>query len=177
TVPDARVRGVAVACDARRNSDAFARDAAAVLAGRGFRVHLAPHPLPTPLLSFATAHLGACAGVIVTASHNPPADNGYKVFGADGAQIVSPFDVAVQDRLAAMPLDVGTLADPDASDLVTPWPDAVLDAYFARIAAVRVHRATGARIVYTPVHGVGRDPVLRALGAAGHTDIHVVPSQ
>jgi phosphomannomutase len=179
-VDDAKAKGVALAWDARRGSAIFAEDAARVLAARGFTVHLAPTPVPTPVLSFATPLLGAAAGVIVTASHNPADDNGYKVFGARGNQILAPVDTEVQAELAklagrAVPVDEATPLD----SLVRPWPASVVDTYFARIGAQRVHPEAGggARIVTTPLHGVGGPFLARALAEAGYRDVHVVPSQ
>ena len=97
TVPDAARRGVVIGYDARHKSDVFASDSARVFAAKGIRAMLFPHVVPTPVLAFATTHLGAATGVQVTASHNPPADNGYKVYWGDGPQIVPPLD----DEIAA----------------------------------------------------------------------------
>lgn len=176
-VPDARSMGVAVSYDARVNSEVFAQDAARVLAGRGFIVHLAPRATPTPLLSFATPALGAAAGVIITASHNPAADNGYKVFWTTGAQIIAPTDEGVRRAMEALSPEVPAPELDLVADQVRTWPMAVFDAYDQRVAALRVHRTTGARIVYTPMHGVGLVDVVRVLGQAGHQDLHVVASQ
>src|SRR5512134_773316 len=100
---DPRKQGVVLAFDGRHSSRTFAEDAAAVLAGLGIPVHLFVDPVPTPLLSFSVPRLGAAAGVTVTASHNPPADNGYKVYLASGAQLVPPFDEAIAAFIAEAP--------------------------------------------------------------------------
>ena len=104
TVPDAAERGLAIGYDARHKSDAFALDTAAVAAGMGMKALLLPAPRPTPVLAWSVPHLGAAAGVMVTASHNPPRDNGYKVYLDDGSQIVSPIDVAIAAAIDAVDL-------------------------------------------------------------------------
>ena len=123
--------------DARRNSDVFARDTAAVMTGAGIEALLLPSALPTPVLAFAVRELEADAGVMVTASHNPPEDNGYKVYlggpGEEGAQIVPPADAAIASRIAA----VGEVADvPRPDDGWTVLGDDVHDRYLDAAAAV-----------------------------------------
>jgi phosphomannomutase len=133
--PGAAAAGVVVGCDARHRSAEFADEAARVLAGAGLRVHLLSRPCPTPLLAFSVRHLSASAGVMITASHNPAADNGYKLYLADGAQIIPPADAEIEAAIGALgPLrevPVGSLDGP----LVTRYGDEVADAYLAAVTA------------------------------------------
>ncbi|MFJ6704283.1 MULTISPECIES: phospho-sugar mutase [unclassified Streptomyces] len=156
---------VVVGYDARHKSADFARDTAAVMTGAGLRAVVLPRPLPTPVLAFAVRHLGAVAGVEVTASHNPPRDNGYKVYLGDGSQIVPPADAEIAAEIDA----IAALHDvprPDAG-----WEtldDAVLEAYLARTDAVLAPGSPRtARTVYTAMHGVGKDTLLAAFARAG----------
>jgi phosphomannomutase len=179
--PGAAEAGVVVGRDARHGSDAFAADAAAVLAGAGIRVHRFPDVVPTPLVAFAVRHLDAAAGVVVTASHNPPADNGYKVYWRGGAQIVSPLDDEIAAAAAAVPavrtLPMGA-AGGTAEGAIQDLGDDVLAAYLAAaLALVRAPEHRDLRIAYTPLHGVARDTLLTLLAHAGFTDVHVVPEQ
>jgi phosphomannomutase len=181
-----RRRGVVVGFDGRRSSRPFAEDAAAVLAGLGIPVHLFPDPVPTPLVSFAVPHLEAAAGVVVTASHNPPQDNGYKVYLASGAQIAPPVDAAVAERIAAAPaLDaISRESPPDAAaaglrQLIDTTDHAVEDAYLEGLARGALHPAdsTPLRIAYTALHGVGHRLLVRALARAGFSGVATVASQ
>lgn len=173
---------VVVGYDARHNSDVFARDTAAVVTAAGGRALLLPRPLPTPVLAFAVRHLGADAGVMVTASHNPPQDNGYKVYlggrvvtdAGQGAQIVPPFDGEIATRIAA----VGPVAEIPRAD--SGWlvlGEDVLEAYLAAIAGLRDQGPRDLRVVHTPLHGVGGAVAGRVLREAGFTDLHVVAEQ
>ncbi|MFI6410348.1 phospho-sugar mutase [Streptomyces sp. NPDC050585] len=156
---------VVVGYDARYKSADFARDTAAVMVAAGLRAALLPRPLPTPVLAYAIRHLGAVAGVEVTASHNPPRDNGYKVYLGDGSQIVPPADAEIAAEIAA----VRSLADVERAD--SGWEtlgDEVLDAYLARTDKVLTPGTPRtARVVYTAMHGVGKDVVLAAFARAG----------
>lgn len=166
---------VVIGYDARHKSADFARDTAAVMVGAGLRAALLPRPLPTPVLAFAIRHLGAVAGVEVTASHNPPRDNGYKVYLGDGSQIVPPADGEIAAEIAA----VRSLADvPRPESGWETLDDAVLTAYLARTDAVLTPGSPrGAKVVYTPMHGVGRDTLLAAFDRAGFPAPVVVAEQ
>lgn len=166
---------VVIGYDARHKSADFARDTAAVMVGAGLRAALLPRPLPTPVLAFAIRHLGAVAGVEVTASHNPPRDNGYKVYLSDGSQIVPPADAGIAAEIAAVgPLD--GVPRPEAG-----WEtldEAVLAAYLERTDAVLTPGSPrDTRVVYTPMHGVGRDTLVAAFARAGFPAPVVVAEQ
>ncbi|KMK73553.1 phosphomannomutase [Kocuria rhizophila] len=176
---------VVVGCDARHGSEDFAADAAAVFAAAGCRAVRLPAQLPTPLVAYAVRELGADAGVMVTASHNPPADNGYKVYlgaravGGDdemGVQIVPPDDARIAERIAAAPFADEVPRDPES---VTTAEDAVLDGYVRRAASLRGRAGEGQdiRIALTPMHGVGLGTALRVLDEAGFPNVSVVAEQ
>ncbi|GHH40852.1 phospho-sugar mutase [Streptomyces candidus] len=166
---------VVIGYDARHKSADFARDTAAVMTGAGLRAVLLPRPLPTPVLAFAIRHLGAVAGVEVTASHNPPRDNGYKVYLGDGSQIVPPADAEIAAEIDA----VAVLADvPRPDDGWTVLDEEVLEAYLARTDAVLAPGSPrGARTVYTAMHGVGKDVLLAAFARAGFPEPVLVAEQ
>ncbi|MFI9152207.1 phospho-sugar mutase [Streptomyces sp. NPDC053367] len=166
---------VVIGYDARYKSADFARDTAAVMTGAGLKAVLLPRPLPTPVLAFAIRHLGAVAGVEVTASHNPPRDNGYKVYLGDGSQIVPPADAEIAAEIDA----IAALADvPRPDSGWTVLDDAVLDAYLARTDAVLAEgSARTARTVYTAMHGVGKDVLLAAFARAGFPEPVLVAEQ
>ncbi|MEU1042356.1 phospho-sugar mutase [Streptomyces sp. NPDC005907] len=166
---------VVIGYDARHKSADFARDTAAVMTGAGLRAAVLPRPLPTPVLAFAIRHLGAVAGVEVTASHNPPRDNGYKVYLGDGSQIVPPADAQIAARIDA----VRSLADVPRPD--SGWEtldEGVLDAYLARTDAVLAPGSPRtARTVYTAMHGVGKETLLAAFARAGFPEPVLVAEQ
>lgn len=182
-VGDAKTRGVVVGRDGRRMSEELVADVTAVLVARGFRVHLWDTPGPTPLVAFATRALGAAAGVMITASHNPPEYNGYKLYWESGAQIVPPIDEEVAAAILRAPRAVDvpcpTLDAARTTGLVTTLGDAEVARYVDAVLAERLAPAPAGtlRVAYTPLHGVGRDLLLRVLAAAGHRDVHVEPSQ
>lgn len=164
---------VVVGYDARHNSDVFARDTAEIMQGMGITAHLLPTHLPTPVLAFAIGHLGCSAGVMVTASHNPPEDNGYKVYLADTSQIVPPADADISAAIDA----VGRVDQmPRSSAFVTLGQD-VADAYVRAAAAIAQDGPRDVVAVYTPMHGVGRDTLVEVVARAGFPPLHTVPEQ
>ena len=156
-------KSVVVGYDARRNSDVFARDTAAIMSGAGIAAMVLPSALPTPVLAFAIRHLGCDAGVMVTASHNPPDDNGYKVYLGDGSQIVPPADAEISACIAA----VGALELIPRSDDFAVLDDAVLDAYVGRAVSLLGDGPREVSAVYTAMHGVGGEVFMRTVRQAG----------
>jgi phosphomannomutase len=181
--PDARERGVAIGFDGRHLSRTFAEDTACALAALGIRAHLFSGVVPTPVTSFAVKHLRAVAGVMVTASHNPPEYNGYKVYWANSAQIIPPVDSAIAHAIEKAPpaKDVPRLdvAEARKKGLVVTVGDEVIAAYDKEIDALRFGAAPrrDLRIVYTAMHGVGNKHALAALARAGFTNVFSVPEQ
>ncbi|HMI34856.1 MAG TPA: phospho-sugar mutase [Propionibacteriaceae bacterium] len=168
--------GVIIGFDARHKSDIFARDTAEIMSGAGFQTMITSGPLPTPLVPFGIRHFGCVAGVVVTASHNPPQDNGYKVYLGDGSQIVPPADAEISawiDQVAQHSLD-----DIPRSPSYTVLGEELLSAYLDRVAGlVRPDAPRQVRWVYTPLHGVGASLVERAVSACGFPSPHVVAEQ
>lgn len=177
---DARV---VVGCDARHGSSEFMDAALEVISGAGLGAIALPKRLPTPVTAYAVRVLDADAGIMITASHNPPADNGYKVYlggrAADaegaGVQIVPPADAEIASRIAAAPP-----ADevPRSTETIVRADPSILDGYVTRVASYRTSPApSGVRVVFTAMHGVGAATALRVLAAAGVPDVHPVPEQ
>jgi phosphomannomutase len=171
--------GVVIGFDARRRSDEFAQISAAVLSGAGFAVQVMPRPLPTPVLAYAVRHLGCAAGVMVTASHNPPDDNGYKVYLDEGAQLVPPADRRIEEAIAA----VGPLRDvPRGDEWLTLDDGIVVDYVTAVVSALAPDRVAaearaGLRVAYTAMHGVGASTTRLVFAAAGFAEPASVPEQ
>lgn len=163
---------VVVGHDARHRSEEFAADAAGVLAAAGFDVRLLPAPLPTPVLAHAARALDAAAGVQITASHNPPQDNGYKVYLDGGVQLVTPADSEIEAAIAA----AGPASDVPRSRTWSVYEQAVVD-YLDRIGALVPAGSGDLRVAATPLHGVGGDTLRHALHLAGFDDVHLVASQ
>ncbi len=164
---------VVIGYDARHNSEVFARDTAAVMTGAGIEALVLPRALPTPVVAFAILQLGCAAGVMVTASHNPPEDNGYKVYLGDGSQIVPPADADIAARIAA----VGPLADLPRGEPGTVLTEDVVDRYLDTVADLAGDGPRDLSVVYTPLHGVGAAPVVQVLETAGFETPRVVASQ
>jgi phosphomannomutase len=166
---------VVVGRDARHGSSAFAAATASVLAGAGFQVRALAAPLPTPVLAYAVRALGAVAGVQITASHNPPGDNGYKVYlGADaGAPLAEPAASQVEAAIAAAP----AAADVPTSAVFSTDHSALVARYLDRAALLPRGTARRLRIALTALHGVGSEVMLHALWRAGFDDVHVVATQ
>ncbi len=164
---------VVVGYDARHNSDVFARDTAEIMHGAGVRAFLLPTHLPTPVLAFAIRHLGCSAGVMVTASHNPPQDNGYKVYLDDSSQIVPPADARISAAIDA----VGRVDEmPRDTAYEVLGPD-VAAAYVDAVVALPGDGPREIVAVYTPMHGVGRDTLVEAVTKAGFPPLHTVREQ
>ncbi|MEI2714614.1 MAG: phospho-sugar mutase [Nocardioides sp.] len=164
---------VVIGYDARYNSDVFATDTAEVMTGAGFKALLMPRPLPTPLLAYAIRELGCVAGVMVTASHNPPQDNGYKVYLGDGSQIVPPADSGIAAEIAA----VGPVADIARGGAGRILDEEIVDRYYDTIAGLAGDGPRDLKTVYTPLHGVGGTSVLQVLETAGFSAPQVVEQQ
>ncbi|CAN5898333.1 phospho-sugar mutase [soil metagenome] len=183
TIPDAKQRGVVIGFDGRRMSREFAEDTACVLAGAGIHAQLFADVVPTPLLAFAVSHLACAAGVMVTASHNPPEYNGYKAYWGNGAQIIPPTDVGIAKAIDGAPAakDVvrPSLAEATKQGLVEILGGELGTLYLAEVKKLGV-RSDGDRslsIVYTPMHGVGDELARRAFADFGFPNVVSVPEQ
>ncbi len=180
---DVRVaeRGLVVGWDARRKSHDFAVDTARVAAARGMKVFLMPHEVPTPVLAWNITRLGCVAGVMVTASHNPPSDNGYKVYLGTGAQIIPPIDAEIAaaiDALDPTKILLSSVDDPLIVRLDVP----VVDDYVRFVPSVSLvsladRSEVGVTVAYTALHGVGGEIVGRVLGSRDGVEVVVVESQ
>jgi phosphomannomutase len=173
---------VIVGFDARPDSRAFAEDVAGVLAGAGIAVVFFPEVTPTPLVAFAAKHLEAPAAVVITASHNPPADNGYKVYGGNAAQIIPPTDSEIAASIGEVgpavevPTVDGTFSG--GSPLVTSIAKGIVDSYRAEVDMARPNpQVSNLKIVYTPLHGVGGAVLTRMCTMAQHVGLIPVAEQ
>ncbi|MDF2680863.1 MAG: phosphoglucomutase [Brevibacillus sp.] len=183
----AKVAGVAIAYDSRHKSPEFAREAASVLGKHGIRVYLFDRLFPTPLLSYAVRRLGAFAGIVITASHNPPEYNGYKVYGADGGQITPPSAKRLLQAInqAGDELQIQTA---DAQELQTNGTlqligDDLLLAYLEKAHELRIHHdmtettRDNVRIVFTPLHGTTGEAITKGLESFGYSHVTLVSEQ
>ena len=160
--------------DARHGSRDFAEETARVATGAGRRALILPRPLPTPVLASAVRKLGAAAGVMVTASHNPPQDNGYKVYLSDGAQLVPPADAKIEAAIRA----VGPLREVPLGEPGEVLPESIVESYVdAAVARAEPGGPRGLTVAYTPLHGVGASVLTEVLRRAGFVDLAVVPEQ
>lgn len=169
---------IVIGYDGRKNSDVFAKDTAEIMAAAGIKAYLLPRKLPTPVLAYAIKHFDTTAGVMVTASHNPPEDNGYKVYlgkANGGGQIVSPADQDIAkliDKVAA-----GSINDLPRSNDYTVLCDKVVDAYIEKTASIAKEPKTDINYVYTAMHGVGYEVLSKTLAKAGLPQPSIVAEQ
>ena len=174
---------VVVGGDARTNSDIFAADTAAIMAGYGLEAIALPEKLPTPVLAFAVRYLNADAGVMVTASHNPPQDNGYKVYlgGADeGSQIIPPVDSDIEKLIAGVAHSISWADIPRSPEAVIPAPEDIVAQYVAATVASVAPEAPQdppLSVVYTAMHGVWAGTFFKTVEAAGFPSVHPVTEQ
>jgi phosphomannomutase len=179
--PGVTAAGVVIGCDARHRSADFAEEAARVPAGAGFTAHMLPARQPTPLLAFAVRHLAAAAGIMITASHNPPADNGYKLYLADGAQIIPPADEEIEAAIEKLGPLSQVAAAPAGDPLIIRHGDEIARAYLGQVVAASPAPAGppvgSGPVVYTPLHGVAAGLALRAMERAGFPPPHLVAAQ
>ncbi len=183
----AKDKGVAIAYDSRRMSPEFANEAACCLAANGIKAYVFESLRPTPELSYAVRKLGCTAGINITASHNPPEYNGYKVYWEDGAQITPPHDTGIMDEVRAV-TDYATvktmgLAEAKEAGLYQTIGADIDDPYMEELKKLVLHQdcidavADEMKIVYTPLHGTGNIPVRRVLAELGFKNVYVVPEQ
>lgn len=174
----AKEKGVVIACDTRLTSKELSEYCASVCAANGFKTYIFDSFRATPELSFAVRHLGAAIGIVVSASHNPPADNGFKAYWSDGGQLVAPHDKGVMQAAAAVEeihsLDFTSAVEGKKIEIIGKEVD---DAYIAAALEEAVGEARDLKIVYSPLHGAGQTNVLPLLKAAGFNDISVVKDQ
>ncbi len=175
--PSAADKGILIGYDARRKSRDFAMDTARVAAARQMKAYIFSETVPTPVLAWNVKRRGVAGGVMVTASHNPAADNGYKVYRANGAQIVSPIDADIEDRIRSVdPLSV-ELAGADSTSIVE-LDNRSVEEYLEWVPSIRLRPgASNVAIAYTAMHGVGGEIAVRALERSGFATPTVVQEQ
>ncbi len=176
---------VAISYDSRIKSDKFAKEAAAVLAANGIKVHIYTELMPTPMLSWAVRECGCQAGIMITASHNPAKYNGYKVYGEDGCQITLDVANTVISKINAVPMFGGAKVmdyeEGVKSGMISYIGQEVLEKYFAKVQEQGIHTDlvadSGLKVVYTPLNGTGNKPVREILKRIGIKEVTVVPEQ
>lgn len=182
-VPEARTLPVVVGFDGRHSSREFAEATIGTLAAARIPVRFFENAVPTPLVAYALRQLAGVAGIVITASHNPPEYNGYKLYAANGAQIIPPVDREIERRITEAPPANSIPLDAEAvkgfGAFVQPIPDAIVERYLAEVEATVPHAPSPEKlcIIYTPLHGVGGGIALRALAGAGFSDVSVVSEQ
>lgn len=168
TDPEAANKGIVIACDTRLSSDMFSRYAAEVSAGNGIKTYLFDSFRSTPELSFAVRHLNAAAGIVISASHNPPADNGFKAYLADGGQLVPPHDKGIIAKTKTVEvINAKEFDDAVAEGMITRIGSEVDEAYISAVTNQAVSEARDLSIVYSPLHGAGSTNTLKVLEKAG----------
>ncbi len=175
--PNAREKGVVIAHDNRRMSREFCMETAGVLAKHGIKAYIFGSLRPTPELSFAVRYLGTSGGVMITASHNPPEYNGYKLYDSEGCQLVPKYTDELSGIVNAItdPLTVEALSESEAGDLIVMLDERVDEAYYREVMKIRLHpdvEKNNLKVVYSPQHGTGNVPVREVLKRCGY---HVVP--
>ena len=172
-------KGIVIACDTRLSSPELSQYAARVCAANGFRTYLFDAFRATPELSFAVRHLGCAAGIVISASHNPPTDNGFKAYWSDGAQVVPPHDKGILDEAAAIEtIDAGVEFDEAVkAGAITIIGRDVDEAYQTAVLNQAEGHARTLHIAYSPLHGAGQTNVLPVLKRAGFTEITTVEEQ
>lgn len=183
TIQDVRERGIVIGYDGRHKSRDFADDAASVLAAHGIRAHVFPKIGPTPLIAYAVLELNAAGGIMVTASHNPPAYNGYKVYWENGAQIIPPHDIGIARAIDSIGPAKGIarmgLDEARKNGLLLDVSEEIVDRYLDKIEALLRRRdiRPPLSIVFTPLHGAGGELAKRALEKTGFTNVAIVAEQ
>lgn len=185
-ITDARQAGVIIGYDGRTDSKTFAHDAASVLLAQGFTVYLVDQYSPTPVIAFGIKHLKACAGIVVTASHNPPEYNGFKVYWENGAQIIPPHDSGIAQQIdiaARHPIQTLPLREAEQQGQLVWLSDSFFKAYHQAVLeapvfdAINYHPDATLSIAYTAMHGVGAPLAESLLASAGYKNVHSVAEQ
>ena len=177
-IVDAKDKGVVIAYDTRNNSDVFARETASIIAGNGIVARLFDGPRATPHLSFALRKMGAVAGVVISASHNPPSDNGFKAYWIDGGQVVPPHDKNIIAEVGAVKrLDRIDYAEGVDRGLIEVLEEKLDALYIEKLVDLSLCDARDISVVYTPLHGVGATSVVPALQRLGYSHLRVVEAQ